>query len=690
MREKYIRIVSFVLALTTLTACGNQSVPDNLEETNTANDAFIEVETMPATDIETTTLSTVTSTSKTTFTTAITTDLPSSSAEVTTAEVTTTVDPVELQKQEEERKKAEEEAKRKKEEEEKEKAEQEKILAEQRNSFSMMYYLAITAEDIRSSKENRLVLEEIYTSLLNDINPGAVDEITQEHLRNLRDIIKKYLNISTKRERLQFIYNQEKAAAIRSAVPNPLAVLSVASSGDWKKLALTIGYTAIDSYNNYKKASESADLAFIMSGWELDDEEEDAVMKNRDRAFDYMVDMVQKYNLDGQKTLNEKSIEKFAQICHTENASEKIMLLKAEENTYSLLGNYWLQLAEAYFETSHYQDCLDCVDKYNQLSTGIYRKDYNYLQILPKAIVSAQDVYKGNKSKYEQVISKFAAEIEENTTSDNWSSRYFAAQVYLDLYAKTNKHNYIEKAYKITKENVGFLLKEQRSLNEAYLNDIVKQTAVEPDYRYMNEQQKEEAEKEYKAEKKRVKEYNNALEEARETELPSLYEPLIINCELLFSLADELKINDSEKQEIRDVLQTNSNGIFMVKPINTAYSFKNSQSKYPIDMNKDEIIIPAFLLTADSTVTVTVSENGSTQTFKDCAVTKVERKGSDINNYKAYITSKTLKKYEWTADSKIEVNVTFHDAYDKTSTYNLYVSTFEEHWYGDKVVFSVQ
>ncbi len=52
----------------------------------------------------------------------------------------------------------------------------------------MMYYLAITAEDIRSSKENRLVLEEIYTSLLNDINPGAVDEITQEHLRNLRDM----------------------------------------------------------------------------------------------------------------------------------------------------------------------------------------------------------------------------------------------------------------------------------------------------------------------------------------------------------------------------------------------------------------------------------------------------------------------------------------------------------------------
>ena len=80
----------------------------------------------------------------------------------------------------------------------------------------MMYYLAITAEKIRTSKDNRLILDDIYTSLLNDINPGAVDEITQNHLRNLRDIIKSFRGITVKRERLQYIYNQEKAAAIRS------------------------------------------------------------------------------------------------------------------------------------------------------------------------------------------------------------------------------------------------------------------------------------------------------------------------------------------------------------------------------------------------------------------------------------------------------------------------------------------
>ncbi len=167
--------------------------------------------------------------------------------------------------------KAEQEAKEKAEKEAQEKAEKEaqeaaKKAEKEKNSFSMMYYLAITAEDIRTSKDNRLILDDIYTALLNDINPGAIDEITQDHLNNLRDIIKSYLNISTKRERLQYIYNQNKAAAMRSAVPNPLAILSMTNSLDWKKLAMTAVYTVVDSYSSYKNANDAADKEFLMSG----------------------------------------------------------------------------------------------------------------------------------------------------------------------------------------------------------------------------------------------------------------------------------------------------------------------------------------------------------------------------------------------------------------------------------------
>ena len=457
---------------------------------------------------------------------------------------------------------------------------------------------------------------------------------------------------------------------------------------DWRKLAFTVAFTAMDSYNNYKKTGESADMDFIMSGWELDDEEKVTVMKNRDRAFDYMVDMVQEYHLDGLKTLNEKSIEKFAEICATENPSEKIQLLKAEESKYNLLGNYWLELADAYFETAKYDKVLNCVEEYNKLATGIYRQDFNYLQILPKAIVAAQKSYSGKQ--YVSVISDFADAIITNTNSEDWATRYFAAQVYLDLYSKTNNKKYLETTYKIVSENVTVLLKEQREINDTYLNDIREQAAVEPDYRYMTEVEKKKAKKEYEAEKKRVKEYNKSLKHARKTELPSLYEPLVVNCELLFALADKMNLTETEKADIEAILKTSEEGTFLVEPINDAYSFTRRGSTYSIDFSKDGMIIPVNLLTADSKITVTVSDHGATRTFEDCKITKVDRGGKTIDTFKAYVSSKTLKKYDWTPTSKITVQIIYADAYDKKLDFAFTVGTFEEHFYGNKVKFKTE
>ena len=563
--------------------------------------------------------------------------------------------------------------------------EEESENAEELNSFSMMYYLAITAEEIRTSKDNRVALEDIYSSLLNDINPGAIDEITQDHLKNLRDIIKSYLMISTKRDRLQFLYNQQKASAIRSAVPNPIAILSAAQSLDWKRLAVSVVYTAVDSYNSYKKASESADLNFIMSGWELDDEEVATIQKNRDRAFDYMVDMVQEYQLDGMLTLNEKAIVKFSDICAIESAPERIRRLESEYETYKLLGNYWLELADSYFETSRYEKCLECVEQYKKLATALYRQDYNYVQILPKAIVAAQEQYSGDQ--YIHTTGTFAEDIIANTTTEDWSVRYFAAQVFLDLYAKTGERNYLEKAYHIAYDNVVVLLKDQRSLNRTYLGDVQEMVVEEPDYAYMSEDEQKEKKQEYKDEQKKAKQYNKALKNKRKNELVPLYDPLVLNCKLLFALADEMQISDEEKEEIEAVLETESNGIFLTTTINNEFSFSKADQQDDISLTKDYIDLPASLLTEGATIKAIVTEDGHAETFDDFEVISVERKGNTIESFTARAVSKMMKKHDWSENSKITLEITYSDAYDTSIVFEFEVAVYQRHWYGDHVEF---
>ncbi|MGN0604194.1 MAG: hypothetical protein ACI4I2_09455 [Oscillospiraceae bacterium] len=120
------------------------------------------------------------------------------------------------------------------------------------------------------------------------------------------------------------------------------------------------------------------------------------------------------------------------------------------------------------------------------------------------------------------------------------------------------------------------------------------------------------------------------------------------------------------------------------------FAFCAASHNYSVEINKDEIIIPAYLLTAGSKITVTVKEGSETQLFDDCVVSKVERNGETIDTFYAHVSSKMLKKYEWTADSKISIEITYYDVYGKKINLDYYVSEFENHWYGDKVVFAAQ
>ncbi len=556
---------------------------------------------------------------------------------------------------------------------------------QQKNSFSMLYYLAITAEEIRISKNNRLILEDIYTDLLNDINPGAIDEITQDHLENLRDIIKDYIDISVKRDRLQYIHNQDKAVSMRNAVPNPLAVLSMSQSLNWKKLAMTSVFTVVDSFNNYKRADEAADRKFLMSGWELDDKETAAIQKNRERAFNYMVDMVREYNLDGKLTLNEENIETFAKICAIESIPQKIHRLESEQETYKLLGNYWLELADCYFETERYRECIECVDCYNELSTGIYRKDYNYVQILPKAIVAAQNIYSGDL--YVSRIADFADAILENTTTEEWSLRYFAAQVYLDLYSRTNDREYLQEAYNIAFDNVTILIDEQRRQNATYLDELHLLEVEEPAYNSINKSENKEAKAKYKEEKKRVKAYNAEQEEIRKTELLPVYEPLVLSCDLLFALAEKTNISNAEKQEIEAILQTEKNGVFLSKPINAYYSFNKPEIEAHIEFGKDEMIIPADILSAGVKIIAEIDDNGTITEIDDFLVKKVERASDSLADFRAYVVSEALSDYAWTKDSEVTVRI-MNVSEDAPLLFHFKVSEFKDRkLIGDKVVF---
>jgi len=543
---------------------------------------------------------------------------------------------------------------------------------QQRNAIAMLNYITVLTQDIIASKNSRLFMEEAYSSLINNTYPNAVDSRTLSQLTGLLDTMENYRMIAVKRDRLKYIYEQNQAQAIRAAVPNPIGMISAVQSFRPSKIAASIVYMAVDSITSYASHTAEADLQYLKDGWALGDEETTVLHNSRKGTFSYMVRIVGDYNLPGDLTLTESAVEEFVRWKNDENVLGRIQFLESNQNTYQSYGGYWLLLADSYFNNGNYDKCLEAIRAYEALNTRIFRKDYELAKILPLVISAADEVYKGEA--YVSLASNYAQMILDNTDHDDWALRYFAAQAYLDLYGKKQEKIYLESAYDIVLDNVNYLAGEQRAMNTAYLAPVKESPTLKDAT---------------KDEKDQINKYNKMLKEIRKTETPPVYEPLQLNCDLLFALAAELGISESEQQKIDGILHPKGKPIFLTEPLESKYWFMHDSNGISTDTDIEYggtvMILPAAYLTANAVITVTVKEADSNEAviMSDWRIDKIERRTEgDNSTYQVAYTSDSARKHTWAPNAQITIDIVPMEGADLPTYHFEYITAgTKKEWY---------
>lgn len=549
-------------------------------------------------------------------------------------------------------------------------AEEVELSDEQRNAIAMLNYITVLTQDINASKNSRLYMEEAYSLLINNTYPNAVDSRTQSQLTSLLDIMESYRMIDVKRERLQYIYEQNQAQAIRAAMPNPLALMSAMQAFRPEKLAAAIVYMAVDSISSYTAYTKETDLQYLKDGWALDDDEAEVLHSSRKGTFSYMISMVRDNDLPGDLTLTENAVEELIEWKNNDNTVGRIRFLESNQNTYQSYGGYWLILAESYYANGNYAKSLDALASYEGLEARIFRRDYELAKILPLMISAAEKIY--SIHKYEEFAAHYGQSILDNTDHDAWALRYFAAQTYMDLYGKTRKRSYLQKAYSITLDNVNYLVGEQRAMNAAYLAPVQEKTVPKGVT---------------KEEKKQISNYNKMLKENRKKEMPPVYEPLLLNCELLFALADKLNISESEQRNIEGILHLKGETIFLTTALDSRYWFTPETQETPVEIEYEgqNLKLPAFCLTENARITVTVKEPDAEEpaVFTDWQLNSVERvTDSDISTFQAAYTSKEAGDHPWVPDADITIEIQPREGIDLTAyLFEYQTKGTKEVWY---------
>lgn len=512
---------------------------------------------------------------------------------------------------------------------------------EQRNSIGMLNFLTMLTQEINTSKNSRLYLEKAYSALVNNTYPNAVDQETEFRLEEILEHIKDYRLNAVKRERLEYIYERNKAQAIRAAVPNPMGLLSSVRSFSWPQLIASVAYMAVDSITSYQNASSQAELQYLQDGWELDDAEYEIMHKLRSRAFTYMIEMVNSNSLPGDLALNEKSIENYVSWKAENNIVRRIQLFEANRNVYEGFGPYWLTLADSYYANKDYQKCIDAISTYESLSTRIFRQDFELAKTLPAALLSAMEILEGDE--YKSLAEHYLALMEGNAAFDDWALRYFAAQGYIDLYQRTNDNSYLKKAYDLVLNNVTILVGEQLDLNTKYLADVQKTVIPKGST---------------DAKKKEIEQLNKQAEEERKRALIPVSEPLVLNCDLLFSLAEVLSVSPVEQAKIESIMHHNNQPLFLVPSIDNKYWFSNKATPQAAEIetaySDGTFSIPVQYVTDTAVITLRIISDNEIIDISDWTLEKVTRidKG-DLSTFTASFNSSAANKYKFSANDQL-------------------------------------
>ena len=521
---------------------------------------------------------------------------------------------------------------------------------QQINSIVMLNYLSVLTENIMLSPNNRLILENSYSTLYNNIFPNSVDKETQTQITNLMRTINSLEMNDTKRNRIQYLYDQGQAQAMRSAIPSPMAILNVVQSDNPLKAIISVASLSLNSYAGYQSAVSAAEFQFLQSNWEIEDNEKRYLDNARIDAFNYLMDIVRDNELPGELSLNANVIDAFLEKKNSDNVYRNLQFLETNQETYKAYYGYWLFLADMYYKTGNYEKCLEAFQSYEQMNVRIFQRNHDLAEVLPSIICSAQEVLSGDELiAFEEKCGKMLMDnasvyVKKKGNIDSkhdWVLKYFAIQTYIDLYDKTQDESYLQTAYTWTWTVIDELIDIQREKNIEYINDLVLKNEKEGT----------------KEEKSEAKEYNSILKDNRKVELPPVYEPLLMNCQLLFAIADELGLSSAEKEKVDKILHPDGEKLFLSDSIDSSF-WMNKKSTYDYGVSIDkkltsiDLCISANALGSSSIIEVIY--NGIH--YNDWEIKEVDRnKSKEVSQFKAIFQSESFNKAKFGNDDTIEV-----------------------------------
>lgn len=139
---------------------------------------------------------------------------------------------------------------------------------------------------------------------------------------------------------------------------------------------------------------------------------------------------------------------------------------------------------------------------------------------------------------------------------------------------------------------------------------------------------------------------------------------MLLNCDLLFALAEELKVSEADWQKINGILHPNGNPIFLTEALDAQYYSPHDavekKADFDIEFAGTSVILPAVCCTADAEISVSVSDakGEASVVLTDWTINSVERPTEgELATYRAIYTSEAARHHDWQPGEIIQIEI---------------------------------
>lgn len=434
----------------------------------------------------------------------------------------------------------------------------------------LLNYIGIKIQEIIETKSTVTL-----TDTINMIQKGGLridkisDPVTKEYLLKLFDKALDWKLNDMERSHAQLLYDQKDAKAMNEALKPSVAGLIAttavsALTKDPFSFALSAGTLVADRVNAYNRSLEESESEFGEIKFQLDKEDIKIIEGIKSEFFAYTgtkVDVLKKEisNINSLYVTQTLAGD-YSNLLKNKNIALRKSELKRIKSQFEGYPSINLELASCYYEQGEYKEeeykeCVFAVDKYLETRGDIFNYDPELTTVYPLAF-SAASKYMSTK-EYEDYATEhlkfinntFEPALERGDINNRLPLfRYKIALIYLDLFNKTGKMEYIDKAYEKSKANLGALVKKQEELR-------------------------------------------------KEDEL-AVYDLLISNLEVLKATAKKKNISKDEKELLDNILYGNSD-LFPTVLLRECYSFGDRNTEYNNII--DEALKEEFEVTNENT-----------------------------------------------------------------------------------------